>query len=182
MGRESRSVQSRGTSGLSSTGASTMPSPPRSLRRRCVRMRIRPRRRRTGSRLEALNSILGIRGMRNGQGARHTGRRNDGSRSAADARPWMFIGRSRVLRRGANELLCQCIDVKARPLGRMRGGSESHSGWPGSSAASLHLDPGGFELTYSTMTRSRTEIVLCLACRQTPARNHETPTPPVRSP
>ncbi len=59
------------------------------------------------------------------------------------------------------------IDVKARPPGR--------SGWPGSPAASLHLDPGGFELTYSTM--SRTEIVLCLACRQTPARNHETPTP-----
>jgi hypothetical protein len=112
MGRESRSVQSRGTSGLSLTGASTMPSSPRLLRRRCVRMR-RIRRRRTGSRLVALNSILRIRGMRSGQarqGARHTGRRNDGSRSAADARPWMFIGKGRVRRRGANELLCPCID------------------------------------------------------------------------
>jgi hypothetical protein len=66
--------------GLSSTGASTMPSSPRPLRRRCDRMRIR--RPRTGSRLMDLNSILGIREMRSGQRARHTW--NDSSRSAAD--------------------------------------------------------------------------------------------------
>ena len=50
------------TSSRSLTGAriSTMPSSPRSLRRRCVRMRIR--RRRTRSQLASLHSILGTHG------------------------------------------------------------------------------------------------------------------------